>query len=361
MTINNGRTSVTSQSNQPVILAEDDSNSDDSECQGYSSNINTKMKKNTNTQSSSKKGKNTKETYTFPEVNTNEPTATTTFLSDGCYRNKQRVLTLSSRNISSRHRHLLEDLRALLPHHKRENKLDVGKNSPHDGIRQAVNEIAEIRGTNTILFLESRKCGNDAYLWIGRSSGPSARFLVENIHTMHELKLTGNSLKGSRPFLVFDSSFEKIKHLQVMKCLFLDIFGTPRGHPKSKPFIDRSMSFFYLDNKIWVRNYQIQEKAPTNAKEATNAKKKHGKSVVTALIEIGPRFVLNPIRIFRGSLGGQTLYHNDKYVSPNDERALTKARKGQVYTDRKKAQRIRTERRDNIVLPQDPLADVFKE
>jgi hypothetical protein len=33
---------------------------------------------------------------------------------------------------------------------------------------------------------------------------------------------------------------------------------------------------------------------------------------------LGPRFVLNPIRIFEGSFGGSTLYQNPHYVSPND-------------------------------------------
>ena len=31
----------------------------------------------------------------------------------------------------------------------------------------------------------------------------------------------------------------------------------------------------------------------------------------------GPRFVLNPIRMFEGSFGGATLYQNPHYVSPN--------------------------------------------
>lgn len=35
------------------------------------------------------------------------------------------------------------------------------------------------------------------------------------------------------------------------------------------------------------------------------------------LVEIGPRFVLNLIKIFRGSFGGQTLYENPHYQSPN--------------------------------------------
>lgn len=32
----------------------------------------------------------------------------------------------------------------------------------------------------------------------------------------------------------------------------------------------------------------------------------------------GPRFVLNPIRMFSGSFGGPTLYQNPTFVSPNE-------------------------------------------
>lgn len=34
------------------------------------------------------------------------------------------------------------------------------------------------------------------------------------------------------------------------------------------------------------------------------------------LTEIGPRFVLDPIRIFAGSFNGQTLYLNPHYMTP---------------------------------------------
>jgi hypothetical protein len=36
-----------------------------------------------------------------------------------------------------------------------------------------------------------------------------------------------------------------------------------------------------------------------------------------ALVGIGPRFVLNLIKIFQGSFGGPTLYENPHYQSPN--------------------------------------------
>lgn len=42
--------------------------------------------------------------------------------------------------------------------------------------------------------------------------GGFARFHVLNVHTMDELKLTGNCMLGSRPLLSFDSRFDQAPH-----------------------------------------------------------------------------------------------------------------------------------------------------
>jgi len=97
-----------------------------------------------------------------------------------------------------------------------------------------------------------------------------------------------------------------------------------------------------------------------NALEAHLSKKQTNTADKTSLVEIGPRFVLNPIRIFRGSFGGQTLYQNSDYVSPNEIRALEKKGKGNAYQHRKQSLKKRKERTEAIVLPHDPLADVFQ-
>lgn len=39
----------------------------------------------------------------------------------------------------------------------------------------------------------------------------------------------------------------------------------------------------------------------------------------------GPRFVMNPIKIFAGSFGGATLWSNPEYVSPNLVSVLVQA------------------------------------
>ena len=53
----------------------------------------------------------------------------------------------------------------------------------------------------------------------------SPQFLVENVHTKGELKMTGNCLKASRPFLSFDKNFDSHPHLVLIKELFIQERG----------------------------------------------------------------------------------------------------------------------------------------
>lgn len=162
---------------------------------------------------------------------------------------------------------------------------------------------------------------------------------------MDELKLTGNCMLGSRPLLNFDKKFETQPHWQLMKTIFNDAFGTPLGHPKSKPFVDRIMSFFIVNDNIWIRNYQIIDKS-----ERAEGKDTH-------LVEIGPRFVLIPIRIFSGSLGGATLYQNQSYVTPNDQRAEIKRSKGNRYEARVEHRGLKRQYDDENRMPIDVLSN----
>lgn len=110
-----------------------------------------------------------------PPLTAKSPSTAAAITSDGRYHNKQRLLLISSRGVTARYRHLLEDLRTLIPHSKKESKLDVGKNYSGSangnggGYGAAVNEIAEVRGCHTVMFLECRKKGQDGYLWMGRT------------------------------------------------------------------------------------------------------------------------------------------------------------------------------------------------
>ncbi len=262
--------------------------------------------------------------------------------SGSMYKNKQRVLILASRGITARYRYLLEDLKKIIPHHKKDSKLDS------KGDIMVVNEIAEMKSCNQVLYLECRK-RRDLYMYLGGTpGGPSAKFQVTNIHTMDELKLTGNCMAGSRPLLNFDSKFDSSPHWQLMKGLFTNAFNTPRGHPKSKPFVDRVMSFFIMKNNIWVRNYQI-----VDTTEKTSGS---GSSGAHHLVEIGPRFVLIPIRVFNDSLGGATLYQNPSYVTPNEERAAVKRGKGDEYVAKRSRVAKGKELAASYIPEEDPIS-----
>lgn len=254
------------------------------------------------------------------------------------YTNKQRVLILCSRGVTTRYRHFMQDLRALMPHHRTEIKHDSKKNL------YELNEICEMKNCNSCMFLEVRK-KQDLFLWLAIAPlGPSIRFLVSNVHTMDELQMNGNCLLGSRPLLSFSADFDKIPNLQLAQQLLVRAFGTPKGHPKSKPFIDRVMNFTYLDGRIWVRNYQI---SPDERDEAS-----------FELMEIGPRFVLTISKVLDGSFGGRPLYENPKYVSPNEQRAQVKRMLGKKYVERKRAERNLESKKIRLdsAVPEDPLS-----
>ncbi|KAF9198353.1 Ribosome biogenesis protein brx1 [Haplosporangium sp. Z 27] len=259
------------------------------------------------------------------------------------FKNKQRVLLLSSRGITFRHRHLLSDLGNLLPHTKKDAKLD-SKSKLH-----IINELADLNNCNNCIFFEVRK-RQDLYMWISKTpNGPSMKFHIQNIHTMEELKMTGNCLKGSRHILSFDKNFESSPHWLLMKELFTQVFGIPKTSRRIKPFIDHVLSFSIVDNRVWFRNYQITEK-PLEHRSATD-------TTDLTLVEIGPRFVMNPIRTFDGSFGGQTAFENPEFISPNVARAKVRNAKAGRYKDRMEALAKKDQKMKDAVLPDDPLSE----
>mmetsp|Transcript_25879 Transcript_25879/g.49193 ORF Transcript_25879/g.49193 Transcript_25879/m.49193 type:complete len:328 (+) Transcript_25879:62-1045(+) len=262
----------------------------------------------------------------------------------GVFRNKERVLVLSSRGITHRYRHLMTDLCELLPHIKKEPKLDTKDD------RSVINEVAELKGCTSTIFFETRK-HKDLYIWLSKTpNGPSMKFHVLNVHTLAELKLTGNHLKGSRPVLSFDASFDQQPHLQVMKEVLAQVFGTPKSHRKSKPFVDHVLSFTVADNRVWIRNYQIVLPPTKKGLQAVEG---------MSLVEVGPRMCLNPIRIFAGSFRGQVLYDNPDYVSPNTMRAKEKRASGAKYVDKVKKKARRTVHMEKFQRQAGELDDAF--
>jgi ribosome biogenesis protein BRX1 len=99
-----------------------------------------------------------------------------------------------------------------------------------------------------------------------------------------------------------------------------------------------------------------------------------------SLVEIGPRFVLTPIRIFEGAFGGATVFANPgtlyypaagivvglvvfkafrffaEFVSPALVRSARRQEKGERYKERKLAQEERGVRQSERKREEDPLA-----
>ena len=270
------------------------------------------------------------------------------------YVNKQRTLIFGSRGINQRMRHLMNDLKVLIPHSKSEPKFDNKRNI------SIIKDICNERNCNNCIFFEARR-NTDLYLWLSRCpNGPSIKFYVSSVHTMNELKLTGNCLNGSRPILTFDKKFDSPSpsnlHFRLMKELFIQIFGTPLGHPKSKPFIDRTMSFMILDNKIWIRNYQIVFNKDNEKQDPV-------------LVEIGPRFVLHPIRIIQGSFNGSTIYQDPHFINPNMKRRAVKSQKqlkNAMYSNKIIKKIVKQEKQKELnqkmeeIIQNNPINDVFE-
>merc|ERR1719253_1151019 len=134
-----------------------------------------------------------------------------------------------------------------------------------------------------------------------------------------------------------------------MKSMFTQAFGTPRNHPKSKPFHDHVMCFYYLDRKIWFRHYQIAPEIPEKADDPE----------CQILTEIGPRFVLDPIRIMSGSFGGPSLYANAFYMSPTALRSQAKNMMRSPYTRKLRLKAERKQKLEDGVGSDDPLDEAF--
>lgn len=208
------------------------------------------------------------------------------------------------------------------PTNQREPKLDS-----KDRLDVAT-EVAETRSCDTILLLEARKRA-DLYLWLAKTpAGPTVKFHLSNVHTMEELHFPGNNLLHSRPLLAFDG-FDNTPSTPVwglLQELLTHAFSAPRGHRHVKPFVDHILLFTVLDGRVWLRHYQITD--------ADNVEGKEDATVGSGVVEIGPRLVLNPVRVFGGSMGGKTAWENPAYVGPNEIRRAERLRASGGYKHR---------------------------
>lgn len=261
-------------------------------------------------------------------------------------KNNTKVLITSTRGVTTRFRHLMEDILKLIPHAKKESKLDS-----KDRLDVAT-EIADLRNCNTIMLFESRK-RQDLYLWLSKSPfGPTVKFYIANLHTMDELSFPGNNLMHSRPLLTFDPAFDHTPIMRLIKELLTQTFASPLRHRRTKPFVDHIISFSVVDGRIWFRHYQIVD--------AALDEKVIDKSVESTVVEIGPRFVMAPIKCFSASFKGSTLWENSAYISPNEVRRAMRKRQGDKTVSRIEAKDKRAKYMEDNKIVHDPLRKVFR-
>lgn len=120
----------------------------------------------------------------------------------------------------------MEDLFDMMPHSRKESKLEKKT------FKDDIDDLCFSHTCTNSVFLEARR-RKDIYMWLNQyQDGPSAKFHITNVSATGELKMTGNSLKGSRPMLSFDNAFspkpgDKNRHLMLIKEMLIHSFGTP--------------------------------------------------------------------------------------------------------------------------------------
>jgi ribosome biogenesis protein BRX1 len=297
--------------------------------------------------------------------------------------NRQKCLMLGSRNMSAKVRHLMNDLRGMLPHIRGHEKLQSRDHKP-----DLLKELCALHHCNSCIVMEGRKQGT-TFMWLTQMpNGPSVKFELLNLHTADELRMAGNCLKFSRALLHFDHEFEVLPHLRIVKSMLTTVFNVPRYHPRSKPFIDHMYCFFYLDGRVWVRHYQIQMPPPPTPNKKVEGQKdskgvedielnEEGPTIAPVadrlfhatkaeleqmkLMEVGPRFVLNPLTILNGAFSGAVIYKNGVSQTPTEKRLTRKMRQRLKMEENKKiAEQSQKHKERNPAPIPDPLEGVFQ-
>ena len=84
-------------------------------------------------------------------------------------------------------------------------------------------ELADLNNCNNTIYFEARR-HQDLYMWAAKTpNGPTIKLHVQNVHTMDELKMTGNCLKGSRGILSFDEAFDESEWGKLTKEMFTHV------------------------------------------------------------------------------------------------------------------------------------------
>jgi hypothetical protein len=116
----------------------------------------------------------------------------------------------------------------------------------------------------------------------------------------------------------------------------------------------------YLEVFVYIKYPFVPAKSPPLTPDPVKKKQKFAEKPIS-LVEIGPRFVLELIRIFDGSFRGSTLYENKQYMTANNIRRTIKGKSAIKHQKRQGAKMNRDAKLMSSGIAVDPLDNVFKQ
>lgn len=188
---------------------------------------------------------------------------------------KQRgTLVLSGRGVSNRLRHLHSDMLSLIPHSKKDQKVDTRKDI------RLLKELAELSSCAHIVLLESRnECD---YLWLSSHvNGPTIRLGMTSFSTLEELGLLGNFFKNTR-FVLSTSVHESTESALLIQVL-CGIFNSSDNSSS-----DKIISLYEHSGILYLRFFHV------NGGESA--------------LEVGPRMELCIDLIMKNCFSGEIIF-----------------------------------------------------
>lgn len=149
-----------------------------------------------------------------------------------------------------------------------------------------IKELVDMNDCKGCIYFETTK--RASYLWFTPLDGPSIKVRLTDVKLMKYF--IGNLLSNCSAELIFTKDFDE-NELMHFKNAVVKIFQSNK--PK-----DRVLSFYYFDNKIIMRNYQVKK---------------------DSLEEIGPRMDFCMDKVLEGCFSGKTLFNQRNQENLKEE------------------------------------------
>lgn len=140
-------------------------------------------------------------------------------------------------------------------------------------------------------YMDSNECSTSIFfectkrvekLWLVTEK-VSIRFSIMNASSIYDLSTDVNYHKNSGHVLIFFEDFESNDNLKLTKNIIETVMA-----PVKDASIERALCFYYIDDKIVMRNY-----------------------IIDGMHEVGPRLELELDKILDGCFKGNTLYNKN--------------------------------------------------